>query len=188
VVSALDFRCTGCGNCCRTLRVAVTALDVARLVRATARPARELVAWLAPDAVDMTGEPQSFVDLSEGRRLMVLAQRSDGCLLLGANDGCTAYAARPRDCRAFPFDFERSAGGHRLKLLPLAGCDSAADGNNDLPSLEAEDAHRWRELEEYQRLVAHWNRRVFHRRRLGKPAGTADAFLDFALTQADARC
>jgi Fe-S-cluster containining protein len=34
-VSPLTFRCTGCGNCCRTLRVAVTALDVGRLAQAT---------------------------------------------------------------------------------------------------------------------------------------------------------
>ena len=185
-MSALDFRCTGCGNCCRALRVAVTALDVARLASATGKPAAALVAWLAPDAVDMTGEPQSFVELSEGRRLMVLAQRDGACLLLDTADRCAAYAARPRDCRAFPFDFERAADGPRLQLLPLVGCDHAHDGVNDRAMLEAEDAERWRELEAYQGVIARWNRRVFHRRRLGKPSGNADSFLAFALTEADA--
>jgi Fe-S-cluster containining protein len=166
--------------------VAVTALDVRRLISATGKAASELVAWLAPDLVDMTGEPQSFVELSEGRRLMVLAQQNDACLLLGPGDRCTAYAARPRDCRAFPFDFEPSAGGRRLKLLPLIGCDHEQDGDNDLASLEAEDAARWRELQVHQSIIARWNRRVFHRRRLGKRAGSAQAFLDFALTASDA--
>jgi Fe-S-cluster containining protein len=168
------------------LRVAVTALDVMRLANATGLSARELVSWLSPDAVDMTGEPESFVELREGRRLMVLAHRDDACLLLGDGDRCRAYAARPRDCRTFPFDFERHAGSdaRHLKLLPLVGCDHAADGQNDVAELRSEDALRWRELEAYQALVARWNRRVFHRRRLGKPhAGSVDAFLDFALSE-----
>ncbi len=185
-MSAIDFRCTGCGNCCRTLRVAVTARDVARLASATGRAVEELVAWLAPDAVDMAGEPQSFVELSEGRRLMVLAQRDSACLLLDENDRCSAYAARPRDCRAFPFDFERAGARTQLKLLPLVGCDHAHDGANQLATLEAEDAERWRELEAYQSLTARWNRRVFHRRRLGRSAGSAADFLKFALTSSDA--
>jgi Fe-S-cluster containining protein len=185
VTAPLHFRCTGCGDCCRSLRVAVTALDVMRLAQATGTATRELVAWLAPDAVDMSGEPESFVELSEGRRLMVLRQTDGACSLLGAGDRCGAYAARPRDCRAFPFDFEPAPRPHhsasrRLALLPLAGCDHADDGKNELTTLEAEDAARWRELQSYQALVSRWNRRAFHRRRLHKSVGGAAAFLAFA--------
>jgi len=191
VTSPLAFRCTSCGHCCRALRVAITARDLLRLVRATDRSADELVEWLAPDSVDMTGEPESFVELSEGRRLMVLAQREQACLLLDASNRCRAYEARPRDCRAFPFDFERSpsatdAARESLKLLPLVGCDHTADGSHDLTALKTEDALRWNELERYQSLVARWNRGVFHRRRLGRVAGTASAFLSFALRETDA--
>lgn len=191
--AALGFRCTGCGNCCRALRVAVTALDVLRLAHATQRAAHELVAWLAPEEVDMTGEPQSFVELGAGRRLMVLAQRDAACVLLGADDRCGAYEARPRDCRAFPFDFERRpdpssrGGAPRLKLLPLVGCDHADDGTSDLQTLEREDAQRWHELETYWSVVARWNRGVFHRRRLGRAAGDASAFLTFALRESELR-
>ncbi len=72
-VSPLTFVVTGCGNCCKSLRVAVTCFDVARLAASTAVLPRELVTWIAPDHVDMTGEPESFVELSEGRRLLVLS-------------------------------------------------------------------------------------------------------------------
>ena len=191
-VSPLDFRCTACGNCCRTLRVAVTALDVLRLTRATGQAATELVTWLAPDQVDMAGEPQSFVELGEGRRLLVLRQVDGACVLLGKDERCSAYAARPRDCRAFPFDFdsaprEGDAGvaRRRLRLLPLQGCDFASDGRNDVRTLSAEDQARWQELRAYQALVARWNRGAWHRRRLRKNLGKAREFLEFALRDSD---
>jgi Fe-S-cluster containining protein len=181
-MDALSFRCTGCGNCCRTLRVAVTASDVARLSAATGKPPSELVEWLAPSAVDMTGEPESFVELSQGRRLMVLAQASGACRLLDADDRCSAYAARPLDCQAFPFDFDRSEpAAVRLQLLPLSGCDYAPDGRPSREALEAVDAQRWRELTEYQQRVALWNRLAKHSRRLGHRARSAAEFLAYAL-------
>jgi len=183
--SPLTFRCTSCGNCCRSLRVAVTSFDVARLVTATGWPPGELVAWLAPDSVDMAGEPQSFVELDAGRRLMVLDQRGGACRVLGADNLCGAYSARPRDCRAYPFDFVSAVSGappgRHLSLLPLLDCAYASDGQNDATLLEAEDRARWNELRSYQALVARWNRRAWHRRRLHKGVGGARQFLEFAL-------
>jgi Fe-S-cluster containining protein len=183
--AALTFRCTSCGECCRSLRVAVTSFDVARLVSTSGRSAAELVTWLAPDEVDMTGEPQSFVELAEGRRLMVLAHANGACQLLGSDHRCSVYAARPRDCRAFPFRFEpdeRERNVRRLSLLPLRGCDYASDGQQDVATLDAEDRARWQELERYQRVVAEWNRRAWHRRRLMKRLGRSAEFLGYALT------
>lgn len=177
----LSFRCTGCGNCCRNLRVAVTAADVARLSSATGRAPNDLVDWLAPEAVDMTGEPSSFVELGEGRRLMVLAQREGACRLLTQGDRCSAYEARPLDCRAFPFDFAGPATHRRLQLLPLEGCDYAEDGQQDAAALQALDDQRWLALREYQARVADWNRLARQRRRLGHRVGSGEAFLKFAL-------
>lgn len=191
-VSPQNFRCTACGNCCRDLRVAVTALDIARLVTATSQSPSDianwlaLVDWLGPNAVDMTGEPESFVELSEGRRLMVLRHRDGACSLLGPDNRCRAYAARPRDCRAFPFDFEAPKsdpnGPRRLTLLPLSPperCDYAVDGANDEAALALEDQTRWAELRDYQALVARWNRRAWHRQRLHRLPGDAAAFLAY---------
>jgi Fe-S-cluster containining protein len=170
--------------------VAVTSVDVARLAAQARRPACELVAWLAPDAVDMTGEPQSFVELAEGRRLMVLRHEAGACALLGANNRCSAYAERPRDCRAFPFDFERAVASRpdarRLTLLPLDGCEYALDGQNDATALDAADSVRWAELTAYQALVARWNRGAWHRRRLHHRVGDGAAFLEFAFALARA--
>ena len=183
MVDALRFRCTGCGNCCRNLRVAVTALDVRRLAAATGKAASTLVEWLAPDAVDMSGEPESFVELSEGRRLMVLAQHDGACALLDRDESCRAYAARPRDCRAYPFDFEppprQGSSKRRLALLPLEGCEFAEDGDNDADELEAHDRLRFEELARYQAHVARWNRLAWHRRRLHQRVGAAREFLSF---------
>lgn len=180
----LAFRCTSCGNCCRNLRVAVTAADVARLSAATGQPPTALIEWLAPEAVDMTGEPSSFVELAEGRRLMVLAQQAGACALLAADDRCRAYDARPLDCRAFPFDFEdagAAVGRRRLRLLPHAACDHAHDGEQDAMALATLDELRWQALRDYQARVRSWNRLAAQRRRLGHRIGSGEAFLSFAL-------
>lgn len=164
--------------------MAVTAVDVARLAAASALPASALVTWLAPDQVDMTGEPESFVELGEGRRLMVLAQRDGACQLLGSDQRCRAYDARPRDCRTFPFTFGAAEAGppvpRRLTLLPLSDCEYESDGHNDPSALDAEDKTRWSELRDYQALVARWNRRAWHRRRMQHAVGDAAAFLAYA--------
>ncbi|MEN9579349.1 MAG: putative zinc- or iron-chelating domain [Pseudomonadota bacterium] len=196
----LTFRCTGCGHCCRQLRVAVTSFDLRRLTRSSGKRTLDVVQWLSPEEVDMTGEPGGFVHLSDGRRLMVLAQQSEACVFLDAGNRCTVYTARPMDCRAFPFDFERGdvrvegeaaepslegtaptqhGARTRLKLLPLEGCDYALDGHQTLSDLAATDRTRFEELRQYHSLLLRWNRLAKHRARLGKRVGSAEAFLSF---------
>jgi Fe-S-cluster containining protein len=177
----LGFRCTECGACCKSLRVAVTHHDLRRLVHATGKAAAELVAWLAPDEVDMTGEPETFVELVGGRRLMVLAQRDGACTLLGADNRCQAYAARPRDCELFPFDPELAADGalQRLELLAFPACEATSDGANDARELAAAHVRRERELTEYRQRVRVWNQLALRRRRFGHPVGGSARFFAF---------
>lgn len=175
----LTFRCNGCGDCCRSVRVAVTHHDLLRLARGLERPAASLVDWLAPDDVDMTNEPGSFVELRAGRRLMVLAQREGACHLLDASQRCSAYDHRPFDCRVYPFDVSRDEAGAVVALGRLdAGCGDTGP-LAELAELSGHDERRWCELAEYQRRVAGWNRLAGHRRRFHRQLGDASEFLAF---------
>jgi Fe-S-cluster containining protein len=177
----LGFRCTSCGNCCRELRVALTHHDLARLQTATGEAAENLVDWLAPDEVDMTGEPASFVELREGRRLMVLGKRNGACRFLDETLRCQVYGARPSDCRLYPFAIEARADAltAKLALLELVPCENGHDGAENAEQLGAADLERWAELEAYQVLVARWNRLARHRQRLGHRARGGREFLEF---------
>lgn len=179
--SHLGFRCNGCGDCCRAVRVALTHHDLERLATGLARPASSFVEWLSPDEVDMTNEPGSFVELRRGRRLMVLVQREGACHLLDASLRCSAYALRPLDCRLYPLDPSRDDAGDVVGLARLDpnGCGDEAGPPVDLGELEALDARRWHELAEYQARVARWNRLAAHRRRFRRPLGDVAEFLAF---------
>jgi Fe-S-cluster containining protein len=177
----LTFRCNGCGDCCRAVRVAITHHDLRRLALGLARPPASFIEWLAPDEVDMANEPGSFVELRAGRRLMVLAQSAGACHLLDATDRCSAYAHRPSDCRLYPFDVSRDETGAVVGLgrLDPQGCGDEAGPPAELAELAATDEGRWRELGEYQGRVARWNRLAGHRRRFRRHLGDAGEFLAF---------
>jgi len=177
----LGFRCNGCGDCCRTLRVAVTHHDLRRLSDELGRPAATLVDWLTPHAVDMTDEPGSFAELAGGRRMMVLAQTDGECRLLNADQRCGAYAARPWDCRLYPLALERDQHGtlSRVSRLDQDGCGDEQTLPADLAQLSADDEQRWAELADYQARLSRWNQLARHRRRFHHPLGTTDQLLAF---------
>jgi Fe-S-cluster containining protein len=174
----LRFKCTACGNCCRSVRVPVTDADVRRLALATGRPALELVEMLP---LDMSGEPETTIDLAGGRRVMVLRFEAGGCSLLGADGLCGAYSARPLPCRSFPFHatFGRRGGIRRLRLLPLGDCPWERGERQDPHRLRALLDQQKAELREYARRVRDWNRRQHRRRFLGRAVEDAASFLAF---------
>lgn len=179
----LRFRCTGCGNCCRDLRVPLTDADLRRLVEATGRAPSELVAWLPTSAVDLIGEPGSLVQLEPGAglSLMVLAQSEGACALLGADERCRVYDARPANCRLYPFaaSFGRRGGIRRLRLLGGTDCDHARDGANDAHALRRADERRWAEHRSFLARISHWNRAQRYRSLLGRRLHGASEFLAF---------
>jgi Fe-S-cluster containining protein len=182
-LSQLSFRCTGCGNCCRDLRVPLTVADVRRLVEATALSAAQIVDWLPSHAVDLTGEPGSLVVLgaATGRVLMTLAQQGGACRFLAGDQRCGVYPARPGNCRLYPFaaSFGRRGGLRRLRLLSGTECDSRRDGYNDPHALRKADAQRWAEHKSYLEQVRIWNRAQRHRTLLGHRAHGPAEFLRF---------
>jgi Fe-S-cluster containining protein len=179
----LRFRCTGCGNCCRDLRVPLTDEDVRRLVDATGRPASQIISWLPTREVDLIGEPGSLVllDHDGGHALMVLAQREGACVFLGSEERCGVYSARPGNCRLYPFaaGFGRRGGIRRLRLLGGTHCDHARDGANDVHALRLADERRWAEHRRYLARISLWNRGQRHRSLLGRRLRDAREFLAF---------
>jgi Fe-S-cluster containining protein len=183
----LHFACNGCGDCCRTHRVALTHRDLARLTGVARPPVEALVDWLPPERVDLDAESASLVTLPAGPRLMVLAHGDRGCRFLTADDRCAVHAARPRDCELYPFVLERNEQRQpvRLSLFEPQGCGDKSSSPVALLDLERADAERWAEVESYRALVARWNRLARHRQRLHHRAGTATEFLKFALRAAE---
>lgn len=179
----LRFRCTGCGNCCRDLRVPLTDADLLRLTNATGRDASQFVCFLPTGEVDLIGEPGSLVllDHDAGHVLMVLAQREGACVFLGADERCTTYSARPANCRLYPFSasYGRRGGIRRLRLLSGTECDYARDGDQDAHALRVADEARWAEHRSYLAQVSRWNRAQRRRARLGYRLHGAPEFLVF---------
>lgn len=175
------FACNGCGECCRRHRVAITHRDLARLVGALHVPAESLVAWLGAEAVDLDAESASMVELPRGPALMVLAHAAGGCALLTSEQRCSAHAARPQDCRVYPFVVERGRDGDGQRLSWFEGepCGDLSDEATPVAEFERADQVRWAELTEYRAHVARWNRLARHRARLHHSARGEREFLAY---------
>ena len=98
----------------------LTDSDIKRITRHTGEPTRDLVRWVDRNGIDMDDEPEAFVMLRQGKRVMVLRHEGGGCRYLGSDDHCTIYGQRPLGCRVFPFDPE-------LHGLPEQAASAQAD-------------------------------------------------------------
>jgi Fe-S-cluster containining protein len=175
------FRCTGCGNCCKEPLLPLTDQDVLRIQQRTGEDARDFVRWVDRNGIDMDDEPEAFVRLRQGKRVMIMRHRGGGCYFLGKDDRCTIYASRPLGCRIFPFDPSYTKNGklRRLKLIQATDCQYELDGSNDPQAVQ--DLHERHEgaTKRYQDRVAEWNQEQTRRVRRGGRAQTATEFLEF---------
>lgn len=179
------FSCTECGDCCRRHRVPLTVFDLSRLQGATNEPASELIEWLSPSHIDMTGEPESFVVLPEGRRLPVLAFRDGACRFLDAKNRCSAYGARPASCRTFPLEVTLDPMGvRRLVILEDAACPGRFDAPPSESVIFAQHSSRQSELLRHVHMVGAWNRLQRLRKLSGHRLEPAKSFVQFALLKA----
>ena len=108
----LKFRCTGCGNCCKDPLLPLTDADVARIIARTHERASDIVRFVNRHQIDMDDDPEAFVRLRQGKRVMVLGHSHGGCRYLDSEDRCKIYQFRPLGCRVFPFDpsFSKTGG------------------------------------------------------------------------------
>ncbi len=181
----------------------MTHVDVARLATAL-DPTLGWLEWLTPDALDLGGETDSWVELREGPRLLVLAQQRDSkqraaCIFLRENEGCSVYPQRPACCRTYPFELGtppppadsdrprvRLALHHDVRCEPETGIAllAARDGEDDTAAEDAPtrdarhtDDEAQAQLAAYVAYVSAWNRRQRRRRLAGRVAETGEAFV-----------
>ncbi len=177
----LKFRCTQCGNCCKDPLLPLTDSDIKRIVRHTGEPTQDLVRWVDRNGIDMDDEPEAFVVLRQGKRVMVLKHEGGGCRYLGSDDRCTIYGARPLGCRIFPFNptFTETRKLRRLKLIEATDCKYELDGENDLEKIRVLHGKHEAATRAYQDKVATWNTLQAERKRRGRKAQTAADFFEF---------
>ncbi|HEX3777116.1 MAG TPA: YkgJ family cysteine cluster protein [Polyangiaceae bacterium] len=177
----LKFRCTQCGNCCKDPLLPLTDLDIKRITRHTGEASKELVRWVDRNGIDMDDEPEAFVILRPGKRVMVLRHEGGGCRYLGSDNRCTIYHHRPLGCRIFPFDpsFHDSGKLRRLKLIQATDCKYELDGENDLEKIRSLHQKHDEATRAYQAKVASWNALQLARKKRGHQPQTAAAFLAF---------
>lgn len=99
-----DFKCTGCGTCCRwTGSVLLTRRDIAAM------------------AVWLELSEQQFIDrhtrLAPSRIQLALIDHSDGSCSFLEGHRCSIYDARPEQCRSFPFAWSVPEGCPELDKL-----------------------------------------------------------------------
>jgi Fe-S-cluster containining protein len=141
----------------------------------------DFVKWVDRDGIEMRDEPEAFVGLRQGKRVMVLRHQRGRCRYLGADDRCTIYASRPLGCRIFPFDpdFNRKGELRRLRLIQVTECPYTLEGKTRVPSLRALNRKYAEAQQSYHAKVAAFNRAQRARRRRGLGAHTAKEFLRF---------
>ncbi len=99
-----DFKCTGCGDCCRwTGSVLLTDRDISIL------------------ASHMDVSESAFIAdhtrLAPNRIQLALLDQPDGSCSLLKGDRCSIYDARPEQCRSFPFSWSVPEGCPALDEL-----------------------------------------------------------------------
>lgn len=177
----LKFRCTGCGNCCKDPLLPLTDQDIIRITQRIGVEPETFVRWVDRNGIDMDDEPEAFVRLRQGKRVMVMRQGRGGCHFLGKDDRCTIYSSRPLGCRIFPFDptFSKQGKLRRLKLIQATDCLYELDGKNDPNQIRELHQRHEGATGAYHERIAEWNGEQTKRVRQGKRAQTAREFLTF---------
>jgi len=159
----------------------MTDADLRRINERTGDAPADIVRFIDRSAIDMDDEPEAFLSLRQGKRVMILRHQGGGCRYLGDDNRCTIYGARPLGCRIFPFDptYDKKGGLRRLKLIQATECLYEMDGDND-PAV-VQKLHQRYEAQNvaWRGKVKEWNRLQQARKRAGRAAQTSREFLAF---------
>lgn len=158
----LNFRCTGCGNCCRDTVVCITDSDVRRIVEGTGKAPREFVRFYSHEEIAMSENDPLWVKFKDHKAVMALRSVHDRCLFLDDKTNlCTIYEHRPVTCRDHPFNvtFSDTGAVAKISLSKIVKCPHAWDG--DIRRRELRRVQTWNERQEesYLRQIQEWNRR-----------------------------
>ncbi len=162
----------------------LTDADVSRIAEATGDDPMSIVRWVSADGIELSDVPEVFVQLRQGRRVMVLRHARGGCRYLGTEqnpDACRMYEDRPLGCRIFPFEPTFTKGGSlkHLHLIDTTECPYELDGANDLDKLRTLSDRFDEEWTTYCERIELWNRQQRNRRRRGVERLSGRAFLSF---------
>jgi Fe-S-cluster containining protein len=155
--------------------VPITRKDLARLVKTTGKPAKDIVRFCSISEMEYDAEAGLWIMFKSGKRAMVLRKRKEKCIFQAKDRVCSIYAARPQTCRTFPYSVEFEDYWDRdvskIKRNKILDCNAVKCSEIDIDTL-VDDAHKEnREDKEYYRFVKQWNESE-------KKGGTAD-FLKF---------
>lgn len=180
----LRFRCTGCGNCCREPLLPLTDSDLRRLVAATGHAAREVAVFVSDQEIDLE-DGDDYVELPEGRRVMVLRHTRGACIYLGEGDRCTVYEHRPLGCRVFPLDADFNTRGQlrQLTLVQATDCRYELDGEQTPSKLRALQREYDAEVAHYYSFLRPFNAEQQARRRRKQPLVSRARFLNALATR-----
>lgn len=99
-----QFKCNGCGECCRwTGAVVLLPEDIAVLAAALKMTEEEFV--------------RDRTRLAPNRRQLALLDQKDGSCEFLEGNRCRVYTARPEQCRTFPYAWSVSEGCPELDRL-----------------------------------------------------------------------
>lgn len=158
----LNFRCTGCGNCCRRTHVLVTDEDVRRIERGAGRSPKDFLRFVGDDDIQIEQRSPWWIRFDSGRGVLALKHRRGGaCIFLDDEDRCTIYEHRPVTCREHPFEVEVSDSG-KLEFIALSDIvECPHDWDGTISRREMIATSRWNEQQSDEFLddVQRWNRR-----------------------------
>ena len=157
----LNFRCTGCGNCCRRTIVMITDEDIHRIECGTGRSASSFVRFVDQEEINLPKRGPWWVNFNAKRAVMALRHRPGGaCIFLDDSERCTIYEDRPVTCREHPLDVDLSDNGavQNITLSDIVECPHDCDG--DITRRELRSVAKWNEKQSdnYLNEVESWNR------------------------------